>query len=205
MFFYMKFRIWETALLVLVAGFLLFGSVAQATAEGLSGDFLRLHVIANSDSAYDQELKLLVRDEILAYSEEILVPGLGLAACETVLTERLDELEGLAAQVLRENGCELAVAASLTDAHFPTKHYGGFSLPAGNYRALRIVIGEGGGENWWCVVFPPLCFGAVTETVTAEQAMAYGVDARNAGLIAGENEGYVLRFKCLELWDSIVN
>ena len=201
----MKFRVWETALLVLVAGFLLFGSVAQATAEGLSGDFLRLHVIANSDDADDQRLKLLVRDEILAYSAAFLSPELSLEQCEAVLSERLGELEWVAAQVLRENGCELTVTAIIADAHFPTKHYGGFSLPAGNYRALRIVIGEGAGENWWCVVFPPLCFGAVTETATTEQAMAYGVDPRNAGLIAGENEGYILRFKCLEIWDSIVN
>jgi len=201
----MKFRIWETALLVLAAGFLLLGSVAQATAENLSGDFLRLHVIAHSDSDYDQQLKLLVRDAILAYSETLLSPELSLADCEALLSERLDELESLAAQVLRDNGCELPVAAGIADAHFPTKHYGDFALPAGTYRALRIVIGAGGGENWWCVVFPPLCFGAVTEQSTAEQAMSYGVDPQNAALISGENEGYILKFKCLELWNHFLH
>ena len=201
----MKFRIWETALLVLVAGFLLFGSVAQATAENLSGDFLRLHVIAHSDSAEDQRLKLLVRDAILAYSEGLFSPELTLAECETMLAAQLDELETLAAQVLRENDCDLPVAAGITDAHFPTKHYGDFALPAGTYRALRIVLGAGGGENWWCVVFPPLCFGAVTEQSTAEQAMSYGIDPQNAALISGENEGYLLKFKCLELWNHFLH
>jgi len=201
----MKFRLWETALLLLVASLLLFGAVAQASAEALSDQFLRLHVIANSDSTEDQALKLLVRDEILAHSQTFLSPELSRTDCEAALADRLPELKALAQNVLRKNGSSLSVSASITDAHFPTKHYADFALPAGTYRALRIVLGDGGGENWWCVVFPPLCFGAVSETSTAEQALAYGLDPQSAALISGENEGYILKFKCLELWDSWVN
>jgi len=201
----MKFRLWETALLLLVSFSLLFAAVAQASAESLSGQFLRLHVVAHSDSAEDQALKLLVRDEILAYSQTFLSPELSLTDCEAALAARLPELEALALEVLQQNGCDQTVTIGITDTRFPTKHYADFALPAGTYRALRIVLGDGGGENWWCVVFPPLCFGAVTEQATAEQAMAYGIDSQTAALISGENEGYILKFKCLELWDSLVN
>ena len=83
---------------------------------------------------------------------------------------------------------------------FPTKHYTGFSLPAGRYTALRITVGEGEGRNWWCVVFPPLCMGAVSESAdTAMEALS----PDQVALLTGKNEGYVVKFKLLEWWGQL--
>ena len=102
-----------------------------------------------------------------------------------------------------EEGYDYPVSTSLEHGvWFPTKEYTDFSLPAGNYTALRVVIGEGGGKNWWCVVFPPLCLGSVTET-TAQTAVSGGLTEEEVSLITGESEGYVVKFKALELWDRL--
>lgn len=200
----MKLRKWECVLLVIVAVLLLSGAVLEENAQALSDQFIRLHVIANSDSKDDQTMKLAVRDEILAYAETVLPAGLSMEETEELLSARLHELEAVGAKAVIAYGADYPVSVSLTDTHFPTKVYEDFALPAGNYRALQVVIGAGGGENWWCVLFPPLCLGAVTEDVATE-AMAYGVEEDSVRLITGEDEGYILKFKCLELWDSFIN
>ena len=100
-------------------------------------------------------------------------------------------------------GYDYPVTVSLEDCWFPTKVYDGFSLPAGNYRALRVVIGAGEGQNWWCVVFPPLCLGSVTEEVAATAAQA-GLSEDQVSLITGRDGGYVLKFKLIEWWDSLI-
>jgi len=94
------------------------------------------------------------------------------------------------------------VAVSLEETWFPTREYEDFSLPAGNYTALRVVIGEGEGRNWWCVVFPPLCLGAVSERVEATAAMA-GLTEDEISLITAEEGEYIIKFKLLELWDEL--
>ena len=100
--------------------------------------------------------------------------------------------------MLEERGCDYAVRAELTETWFPTKEYEDFALPAGEYTALRVVIGEGAGQNWWCVAFPPLCLGAASETV--DQATQAGhFSGEQAALITREGPGYVLKFKSLEL------
>lgn len=198
----MKLRKWELLLLIAVAVILLSGAVLEQEAQALSQQFVRLHVIANSDSQDDQTMKLAVRDAILSYAEQILPSGLSMEETQAALAAQLDTLESIGEQAVRAYGADYSVAVSLTDAHFPTKVYEDFSLPAGTYRALRVVIGDGAGENWWCVVFPPLCLGAVSEDAATE-AMAYGVDEESARLITGENEGYILKFKCLEWWDNL--
>ena len=104
--------------------------------------------------------------------------------------------------MVREEGYEYAVSASLEEnVWFPTKQYTDFALPQGSYTALRVVIGEGGGGNWWCVVFPPLCLGSVTETT--EEAAALGdLSESDVALMTGEDEGYVVKFKAIELWED---
>ena len=105
-------------------------------------------------------------------------------------------------RILEEAGDLIAVTASLEDGvWFPTKEYTDFSLPAGQYTALRVVIGAGGGRNWWCVVFPPLCLGSVSETA-AETAAGAGFTQDQLALISGEDEGYVVKFKAMELWEA---
>ena len=105
-------------------------------------------------------------------------------------------------RLLEERGCDYAVRAELTETWFPTKEYEDFALPAGEYTALRVVIGEGAGQNWWCVAFPPLCLGAASETVE-EAAQAGRFTDDQAALMTGETQGYVLKFKAIELWEGL--
>ena len=172
-----KLKRWEVALLCGVLAALLWSAWAGQEQAELAGQVIRLHVLANSDSQADQELKLAVRDRVL---------------------EHLDELAAAGQQVVDEAGKDYPVTAQLEECWFPTKKYENFALPAGEYTALRVVIGEGEGQNWWCVAFPPLCLGAATESV--EEATAAGLFTEDqAGLMTRENEGYVLKFKSLEL------
>jgi len=197
-----RLRRWELALLLGAAIAALAGSWLNASQAALADRVIRLHVVANSDSEADQALKLAVRDRILAESEDLFSQGLSVDQARTILTERLGELAAAAAEALGEKGCSDPVTVSLADGvWFPTKTYTDFALPAGNYTALRVVIGNGGGQNWWCVVFPPLCLGSVTETVETTAA-AGGFSEDQIALITGEDEGYVVKFKAIELWEQ---
>lgn len=193
---------WELALLLGLAAAMLLGLWLDGTQAGLREKVLRLHVIANSDSEEDQTLKLKVRDEILELAEEWYEPDDDRESAERKLTANLGRLAEAGAAVVQAEGYDYPVTATLEDAWFPTKRYTDFSLPSGEYRALRIVIGEGGGENWWCVVFPPLCLDSVTEEV-AVSAAAGGLSEREVRLITGESEGYILKFKAIEWWEAI--
>lgn len=194
---------WELALLLGVALAALLGAWLNAEQSALADQVIRLHVIANSDSGEDQALKLEVRDRILEEAGDLFRQGYTREEAEAALAGRLCELARVGAEVVGERGYDYPVTASLEDdVWFPTKAYSDFALPAGDYTALRVVIGEGGGRNWWCVVFPPLCLGSVSET-TAETAAAGGFDPDQVSLITGENEGYVVKFKLIELWEDV--
>ena len=159
-------RRWELALLIGVALAALLGARLDGAQAALADQVIRLHVLANSDSAEDQALKLQVRDRILAEAETYLTPGITRDETEELLRAHLYDLAAAGAEVVGAAGCDYPVTASLVHNYwFPTKTYTDFALPAGQYTALRIEIGEGAGQNWWCVVFPPLCLGSVTETV----------------------------------------
>lgn len=148
----------EIALIVALAA--VFGcELVEARREqgDLASEILRLHVIANSNSEEDQALKLRVRDRILdEYSAE-LESFSSVTDAESFVLAETDNIEALAKSVLQEEGRGYEVRAVLDDEVFPQRQYGDVILPAGEYRALRIVIGNGAGENWWCVMFPPLC------------------------------------------------
>ena len=191
----------ECALLVLAAALTLFCSWLGGSQERLSGKLLRLHVVANSDSDADQALKLEVRDAVLDCAAGYLENVNDVHAAEQVLGAHLAELAGAGQAVVREKGYDYTVRASLGTSHFPTKTYDGFALPAGDYRALRVTIGAGEGRNWWCVVFPTLCVSAASEW--QDTAVSGGLSDEDVRLMAEEDEGYVLRFKCLELWDKL--
>lgn len=197
-----RLKLVEIALLIGLAAFLASGGLALRAQEQLSDRVVRLHVLANSDGEEDQALKLKVRDRVLARATELLTQAKNRAEAESLLREALPELETLAVRELRANGCDYPVRAELTDTEFPTRAYDGFTLPAGEYLALRVMIGEGAGRNWWCVVFPPLCLGSVSETA-AETAAEAGFSQDQLALISGEDEGYVVRFKAIELWEQL--
>ncbi len=183
-----RLHVWELALLLALAAAILWGAASLSRQEDLGRKVIRLHVIANSDSPEDQALKLRVRDRVLAQARE-------------VLTSTLPELTREAQQVLAAAGCGDGVRARLEPAEFPTKDYDGFSLPAGKYLALRVIIGEGRGQNWWCVVFPPLCTAAACDWQDAGRDAGLAED--DLSLMAEEDQGYQLRFRSVELWEKL--
>ena len=196
-----RLKIWEIALLLGLAVFLAAGAAALGSRDALADKVVRLHVLANSDSEEDQALKLKVRDRVLERAAELLEDSGDRDEAEARLTEALPELEGLAAAEIAANGYDYPVTARLEETSFTTREYDGFTLPAGKYLALRVVIGEGAGQNWWCVVFPPLCT-AVSSDVP-QTAMAAGLTEAEVGLITGEDQGYVLKFKAVEWWEAL--
>ena len=162
------FRYWELALLLALAVTILWGAASLGQQEELGRKVIRLHVIANSDSPEDQALKLRVRDRVLARAQEILEQSADMEQAEQALTAALPELTREARETLAAEGCAQPVQARLEPAEFPTKDYDGFSLPAGKYLALRVIIGQGAGQNWWCVLYPSLCFTNATCAVVDE-------------------------------------
>ncbi len=196
-----RLKLIEIALLIGLAVFLASGGLALRAQSQLAERVVRLHVLANSDGQEDQALKLLVRDRVLARATELLTQARDRTEAEALLRAELPELEALAVRELRANGCAYPVTAELADTEFPTREYDGFTLPAGEYLALRVVIGEGAGRNWWCVVFPPLCTAASADVPAA--ALAAGLTEDQVGLITEEDRGYVLKFKAVEWWEEL--
>ena len=196
-------RRWELALLLGVAIAALAGVWLDRSQAALSDQVIRLHVLANSDSEADQALKLKVRDKVLGVAADCFVPGATLEETRATLTDHLADIAAAGAQQVAEEGYQYPVTVSLEDNYwFPTKQYTDFALPAGEYTALRVVIGEGTGQNWWCVLFPPLCLGSVSETA-AQTALSDGFTPDQVSLITGEDEGYVVKFKAIELWEEL--
>lgn len=136
--------------------------------ETYKQDLIRFHVLANSDSPSDQALKIKVRNRVM---EEMgkRFDTKDIDEARDIIKENIVDIEGIAKEEIRKNGYSYPVKVSLQDHMFPTKNYGSITLPAGAYEALRVVIGEGNGENWWCVLFPPLCFIDVKNGLTDEK------------------------------------
>ena len=194
---------WELALLLALGLFLTAGVWLDAAHDALAGDVLRLHVLANSDSPADQALKLAVRDRVLEAAAERLSGVSSREEAERVLAASLEPLARAGAEAVAEAGYDYPVTVRLEDTWFPTKEYDGFSLPAGQYRALKVVIGEGKGRNWWCVVFPPLCLASVSEQ-SVESAAEGALSEDQIALITGQDGGYVLKFRLIEWWQGLM-
>lgn len=126
--------------------------------ESYKEKLIRFHVIANSDSEEDQELKLKVRDEIIAYLQPKLEKSDSINESESIIKGEYDNLEEISKNIISKEGYNYEVKVGIQYSNFPTKQYSNIILPAGQYKALKIVIGNGKGKNWWCVMFPPLCF-----------------------------------------------
>jgi len=171
---------------------------------------IRLHVVANSDSPVDQQLKLQVRDKIISSMSGRLKGLKDISEVKNIVQGSLAEIEAAAREVIEENRKRYGVKAVFTEMDFPTRTYGNITLPAGTYQALNIVIGEGKGKNWWCVMFPPLCFIDVAHGIAAEETMkefkASLTEEEYSLLISSKEPGEVsvkLRFKILELAKSM--
>lgn len=168
---------------------------AVSASAQVKTDTLRLHIIANSDSDFDQELKLKVRDRVLEYTGELFAEVSGKTEAEALAKYSANEIKSVAEEVIAENGADYSVSVEITNMWFETRSYDGFTLPAGDYDAVRIIIGAGEGHNWWCVMYPPLCLPG------AENALQkYG---ENAKFVTGDE--FEIRFAFLEWLESLKN
>ena len=169
----------------------------------LGDSLIRLHVVAASDSEEDQQVKLQVRDAVIAYVEGALGHVMTLQEAKAWLQENLPGIQDAANQVLRKLGLAATAQVSLQQETFGQREYDTFSLPSGVYESLRITIGAGEGKNWWCVVFPSLCLPAAGES-TEDIAAGAGFSEELTDTIT-KQEGYVLRFYFLDLLGRLEN
>lgn len=185
----------------LVCGFVLaalcsFFPFAAACGQ-LPRDVVRLHVVANSNGAEDQAVKLLVRDAVLEEAARWYQGAGSMEEASSQLCTHLQSIAGAARQVLREQGVDYSATAQMTEMYFPTRDYGDFRLPAGRYRTLRVTLGEGAGKNWWCVVFPSLCLPAATQ----EEALLTLPEGERQVVEGGQD--VQVKLKAVELWESL--
>lgn len=186
-----------------MAALAVWGGTLLADRQRLNEELIRLHVVANSDSREDQEVKLRVRDAVIESLEADLKSLGDVEQAKAYLQENLPKIQAVANQTLKKAGYSGDAVVSLCKEAFDTRDYDTFSLPAGIYEALRIVIGEGEGHNWWCVVFPTLCVPATTEGF-ADTAAGAGFPDSLTGALTGEEE-YQVRFYLLDALGRMEN
>lgn len=190
----------------LIVGFVLcfiFSTYMDATKTALAEGVIRLHVVANSDSKADQELKLKVRDRILDECGVFFKDGKNIDTVRGDICGNLKYIEGIAKNEIEKNGYDYDVNVSFQMTEFPRKEYGNITLPAGEYQALKVDIGSGEGKNWWCVLFPPLCFVDETCVSVSKESndllnSALGESAYS--MITADGSGVEFRMKTYELW-----
>lgn len=189
-----KLKTWELAALCALCVSLCVGTWAQGRQRDISSSLVRLHVIAASDETAEQELKLRVRDNVLEYLTPVLDKAESPEEAQRIINGELTSIKAAAEACAGGR----SVSVTLGQEYYPTREYKGFTLPAGQYQSLRVILGEGKGHNWWCVVFPPLCVSA------AEQNKALdAMSEPERGLIT-EADGYELRFRIVELWGELM-
>ena len=196
-------------LLSLLAIFVFFSAYSYVTAvsKNISDSVFRLHVIANSDSDEDQALKLKVRDKLLEYMNSLCANTSSKEDAMRIANEHIDDFSKISKDVISENGYDYDVEISVGECDFPTKNYGDVSLPAGIYDALRVKIGSANGHNWWCVMFPPLCFVDVSSGVVPEDSKELLEDTMSDeefDLIteSDNNSEMNFKFKLVELFEN---
>ncbi len=193
----MKLKAWELAgILTLFLAFTYFAAAGQTQAQ-VADKLVRLHVIANSDTAADQALKLQVRDAVLEVTQDIGAECADTQETQEALQAHLQEIQEAARQVIRQEGYDYPVTAQLKREYYPSKVYENFALPAGDYTGLKVKIGAARGHNWWCVVFPPLCMSAATREAFT------GFTEEEAAFVQQDGTRYALRFKAAELVDQL--
>ena len=164
-------------------------------------DTIRLHVLANSDSEEDQSLKLKVRDVIIGHIAELTEYVSSRSEAAAVIEHDLEEIESIALEVIKAEGFDYPVKAMLDEEYYPERSYEGIRLPEGRYLSLRVLIGSGEGQNWWCVLYPPLCTSASEPEKELVQAGFTGEQIRV--LCEDDNPKYIVRFRILEFFHSL--
>ena len=195
-------------ILILLSLFILISAISyvDAVSNNIADSVFRLHVIANSDSKEDQELKLKVRDELLSYMNIISKDSTSKQEAMQIVNEHKEEFTQIAKKVIKENGYNYTVNVQIGKADFPTKYYGDITLPAGTYDALKVQIGEAKGQNWWCVMFPPLCFVDVSTGIVpdnSKQELKQSLDNEEYDLISKTDDNEIsFKFKIVELFQN---
>ena len=170
--------------------------------EEIYDNMIRLHVLANSDSPEDQELKLKVRDAVLEEAEKISCTGPGEAYIKA--KDSLGVLKTAAESKIREEGYSYSVDVVLGEEKYPERDYDGFALPSGTYTSLRVLIGDAAGKNWWCVLYPPLCTAAATEREEVFIAAGF-TKGQYETITETENKRYRVKFKIVEIIKELFN
>lgn len=195
----------KTILKIFFALFLIvvtFMGICEAISEDISSKIVRLHIVADSDSEFDRAVKLAVRDRLIDCSKKLA----GTSEIDLDFAEQHKaELEAAANSVLQENGCAYSCTVETGTFHFPTKSYENITLPQGDYNAVRVVLGAGNGQNWWCVMYPPLCF---TDSAKGEiskenqEKLSALMGSAEYQMISDENIQVKPAFKAVELWQN---
>ena len=192
------------ATFTIIGLYVLLGFLPIHSEAAIYDNVLRLHVLANSDSSEDQALKLEVRDRILEETATLFKDCKTKDEAREAVESNLDKIREIAEQTIREAGYEYGVSVSLGEEEYPTKNYEECCFPAGEYLSLRVMIGEAEGENWWCVLFPPLCIDAAGESreVFAEVGLT---DEQYSFITETDNPKYKVRFKLLEVIEGAMH
>lgn len=193
-----------SCVLILVLSLAFFGFSANNLREG----FIRLHIIANSDSEEDQTLKLHLRDKILEEYSNRLALCESREEAEKLIISLEGDIEQYSKNVVSESGYSYSIDVTFDNEYYPTREYENVTLPSGDYLSLRVIIGEGEGKNWWCVLFPPLCVSSAlgnNEKNEEDAFISAGFSPEQYKIISGtEDKKYVLKFKIIELIGKII-
>lgn len=182
-------------------------SYVSAVSNNIANGVFRLHVIANSDSPEDQNLKYIVRDELIKYMNTLAKDCNSKQEVIEIAKNNISNFENIAKKTIKDNGFNYNVTVEIGNFDFPTKTYGDITLPAGTYDSLKIKIGKSEGQNWWCVMFPPLCFVDVTTGIVPEESkreMKEAMPEEEYSLISNTNNSEVnFKFKLIEFFENI--
>lgn len=195
--------------LVFTANFCIWGKdYSDKIQNDIANEVIRLHVLANSDTNFDQALKLKVRDEVLKNMSTKLNNAKNKSQTRKILNDNLEQIKQIALHTVVDNGYDYDVKVLLSNDNFPTKKYADLTLPSGNYESLKIIIGKGQGHNWWCVMFPPLCFVDVTKKTVPDnlkQDLKDALTNEEFKIVNCENEKNLsvkVKFKIVEAWQK---
>lgn len=195
-----------TLLIFLLINFIIISAVSyvSAVSENISNSVFRLHVIANSDSDEDQNLKYIVRDNLLNYMNTLTENITSRDAAIQIAEEHEQDFYNIAKKTIEENGYNYDVKIEIGNSYFPTKYYGDISLPAGYYDSLKVEIGNASGQNWWCVMFPPLCFVDMSTGIVpdaSKQTIKENLAEEEYALISDTTSANInFKFKLIELF-----
>lgn len=181
----------------LIFSVLLCAAGFDAECQGIRQSVFRIHIIANSDSEADQQLKLMVRNRLLVLADKLFVECENEEQAITLARKNIDIFRDEAEKTVAAQGFNYSVKVVVDKAYFDTREYENFTLPAGEYDALKVVIGSGEGKNWWCVMFPAVCVPAATDTEISDV-----LDTKQAGIVTNPTR-YKLGFKTVEIYEQI--